>query len=174
MVSSGTCRYSNRPGSIIGLMLVLPSLLTLACLASAQSPAREKPATVGARPFDHPNRWSRREVAYFETVWGVDSLRVTSVESGQLIRFTYRVVDPERAAVINDKQIEPVLIAPDAHVKLVIPSLEKVGQLRQSSSNPEAGRSYWMAFSNVGRPVKKGDRVNIVIGQFCIEGLLVE
>jgi hypothetical protein len=51
--------------------------------------------------------------------------------------------------------------------------MEKVGQLRQSST-PEAGKSYWMAFSNSGRPVKRGDRVTIAIGQFKVEGLLVE
>jgi hypothetical protein len=58
-------------------------------------------------------------------------------------------------------------------VKLVIPSLEKVGQLRQSST-PEAGKSYWMAFSNPGRTVKRGDRVDVIIGQFRAAGLVVE
>jgi hypothetical protein len=31
-----------------------------------------------------------------------------------------------------------------------------------------------MAFSNVGRRVKRGDRVNVVIGNFRAEGLVVE
>jgi hypothetical protein len=51
--------------------------------------------------------------------------------------------------------------------------MEKVGQLRQSST-PEAGKSYWMAFSNRGRPVKRGDRVIVMIGRFKAEGLVVE
>jgi len=33
---------------------------------------------------------------------------------------------------------------------------------------------YWMAFSNKGRLVKRGDRVDVVIGQFRAEGLTVE
>jgi hypothetical protein len=45
--------------------------------------------------------------------------------------------------------------------------------LRQSST-PEAGKSYWMAFSNSGRVVKRGDRVDVVIGLFHANGLLVE
>jgi len=49
----------------------------------------------------------------------------------------------------------------------------KIGQLRQSAA-PEAGKSYWMAFSNKGRIVKRGDRVNIVIGNFHAESLRVE
>jgi hypothetical protein len=31
-----------------------------------------------------------------------------------------------------------------------------------------------MAFSNKGRLVKRGDRVNVVIGQFRAEGLVVD
>ena len=63
--------------------------------------------------------------------------------------------------------------SPEHGVQLVIPSLEKVGKLRQTNA-PEPGRSYWMAFSNPRRVVKRGDRVNIVIGQFHADGLIVE
>jgi len=45
--------------------------------------------------------------------------------------------------------------------------------LRQSST-PEMGKTYWMAFSNKGGVVKRGDRVDIVIGQFRAEGLIVD
>jgi len=107
---------------------------------------------------------------YYEMVWGVDSLSVKLVESGEIIRFSYRVVDPERAKVLNDKKVDPVLISPERGLKLVVPTMEKVGQLRQSAP-PEAGKSYWMAFSNSGRLIKKGDRVNVVIGNFHADGL---
>jgi len=33
---------------------------------------------------------------------------------------------------------------------------------------------YWMAFSNKGRVVKRGDRVNVLIGSFQANGLTVE
>jgi len=110
---------------------------------------------------------------YYEGVWGVDEFRVKQVESGELIRFTWRVLDPTKAKSLNDKKIQPVLIDPQARVQLSVPTMEKVGQLRQSST-PEAGKSYWMAFSNSGRPVKRGDRVTVVIGQFRADGLIVE
>ena len=120
-----------------------------------------------------PNRPPRRETEYFSTIWGVDSFTLKAVESGELIRFTYRVVNGERAKALNDKKNEAYLISPAAHVKLVVPSLEKVGQLRQSSA-PIVGNTYWMAFSNPGRPIKPGDRVDIEIGQFHVQGLLVQ
>jgi hypothetical protein len=110
---------------------------------------------------------------YYGLVWGIDSLGVKSVESGEIIRFTYRVLDTDKAKVLNDKKVEPFLIDPQAGVKPVVPTLDKVGQLRQSST-PEAGKSYWMAFSNKGRVVKRGDHVNVVIGQFRADGLVVD
>ena len=39
---------------------------------------------------------------YFQGVWGIDSLSVKAVESGELIRFSYRIVDPSKATVFND------------------------------------------------------------------------
>jgi hypothetical protein len=110
---------------------------------------------------------------YYATLWGVDSLAVKSVESGEIIRFSYRVLDSEKARVLNDKKNEPSLIDPVAGVKLVVPSLEKVGKLRQSST-PEPGKVYWMAFSNKGGYVRPGHRVDVVIGQFRAEGLVVQ
>jgi hypothetical protein len=95
------------------------------------------------------------------------------VESGQIIRFSYRVVNPERAKTLNDKKLNPILIDEAAHVKLVVPSLEKVGELRQSSA-PEQGKVYWMAFSNRGGPVKHGDRVSVSIGKFRADGLVID
>lgn len=136
-------------------------------------PAKETPTKKPGTPVHYVPNVPRRAQMYYEGVWGVDSLRVKTAESGELIRFTWRVLDPTRAKPLSDKKAEPVLIDPQARVKLVVPTMEKVGQLRQSST-PEAGKSYWMAFSNSGRPVKRGDRVEVVIGQFRAEGLVVE
>ena len=138
-----------------------------------QSGASTSAPTAGSPVRYKPNRVPKRAGEYFGMVWGVDSMRVKSAESGDLIRFSYRVLDPEKAKILNDKKIEAFLDAPAAHARLVIPSLEKVGQLRQGNT-PQAGTSYWMAFSNPRRTVKRGDHVNVVIGQFHADGLVVE
>jgi hypothetical protein len=116
---------------------------------------------------------ANRARAYYGLVWGVESLSVKAVESGEIIRFSFHVIDADKAKTLNDKRVDPVLIAPEKGVKLVVPSLEQVGMLRQMST-PVEGKSYWMAFSNSGRLVRRGDRVNIVIGQFHADGLVVE
>jgi len=144
--------------------------------APAPTPAQAPPAQPqsGAAHYSYqPSRAPRRAAALYGLVWGVESLRVKLVESGEMIKFSYSVTDPDKAKVLNDKKAEPALFDPQAGVKLVVPSLEKIGQLRQSST-PEMGKTYWMAFSNKGGVVKRGDRVDIVIGQFRADGLIVD
>ena len=119
------------------------------------------------------NRLSPRAEMYYERVWGVDELRVKAAESGQLIRFNYRILDPSKAAALNDKKMEPELFDAQAGVKLSVPQMEKVGKLRQEST-PKAGMAYWMAFSNPTLVVKRGHRVDVVIGSFRATNLVVE
>jgi hypothetical protein len=158
---------------------MLLACVILAGVGISSSPAQSAPedsgktakATVPSRY--RPNQPSKRAGEYFDMIWGVQGLSVRAVESGALIRFSYRVLDPSKAAILNDKKVDAFLDAPSRGVRLSIPSLEKVGQLRQGATEV-AGRSYWMAFSNPRRTVKRGDRVNVVIGHFRADGLMVE
>jgi hypothetical protein len=120
-----------------------------------------------------PERFAGRAGVYYRVVWGVDSLAVKWGESGEVIRFSYRVLDADKAKILNDRKLEPSLIDPRAGVKLVVPAMENVGQLRQSAP-PENGKAYWMVFSNKGRLVKRGDHVSVVIGAFKADGLVVD
>ncbi len=161
--------------SVMGLLLAGLLAGGISVLAAdTQPPAADaKPISAGAPSRYRPSRFSKRAAEYYGLVWGVDSLSVRSVESGEIIRFAYRVLDADKARMLNDKQLEPALIDPAAGVKLVVPTLEKVGQLRQTGS-PVDGKAYWMAFSNKGRLVKRGDHVIVQIGQFRADGLVVE
>ncbi|HTP70041.1 MAG TPA: hypothetical protein VMJ35_14120 [Dongiaceae bacterium] len=166
--------------------MALASLMAFGGAASARDPQQPAPPSQseeGAKPAAPapkktvPSRYKTHlpESAsqYYALQWGVDSLSARTVESGELIRFTYRVVDVTKAQTLNEKKNEPSMTCPRAGAKLVIPSLEKVGKLRQTGTL-EAGKVYWMAFSNNGRLVKPGDYVNVVIGGFHVEGLVVQ
>jgi hypothetical protein len=109
----------------------------------------------------------------YASQWGIDSLKVQYTSSGNLLRFSYRVVDPRLAAPLADKKFTPSLYSPKHHAVLSVPVMEKVGPLRQAMGQ-EAGKDYWMAFSNRGQLVKPGERVNITIGSFHADGLRVE
>jgi hypothetical protein len=138
---------------------------------SKTAPAPVKKTTQPTRYL--PNRFAGRAGIYYKSVWGIDALSVKLTESGQIVRFTWRVLDPALAKPLSDKEAKPSLIDPQAGVSLVVPTLENIGMMRQAQT-PEAGKSYWMAFSNKGRIVKKGDRVNVVIGTFRADGLAVD
>ena len=162
---------SSMKQAVKGLVLVVFSTFFI---SSVEAQSAVPPKAQAAAPVHYqPNRFPKRAEMYYGLIWGVDSLGVKAVESGEIIRFTYRVLDPEKAKSLSDKKLEPSLIDLQAGVKLVVPSLEKVGQLRQSVA-PEPGKSYWMAFSNKGRLVKRGDRISVVIGRFRADGLVVD
>jgi len=167
---------ANAPAAKAPATAPAANIATPASKSSAGAPssaATKKTSAVIAPTRYAPNPLARRAQLYYDFIWGVDSLKVKYAESGEMIRFSYRVLDSEKAKPLNDKKNEPSLIDPKAGVKLVVPSMEKIGKLRQSST-PETGKIYWMAFSNKGRLVKPGDHVNVVIGKFQANGLLVE
>ena len=161
-------------GFLVGGLFVLPVLAQedSGPGASATAPAVARPPTRKASPY-RPASVTNSAKDYYQSVWGIDNLLVQGTASGNLIRFSYRVTDPARAKSLNDKRATPYLIGQRSRAMLQIPVMEKVGQLRQTGT-PEAGRQYWMVFSNKGNLVKSGDRVNVIIGLFHADGLKVE
>jgi hypothetical protein len=182
MMIRNTPRSTHQFATSVITMLMAPAMLMAGLLSSsiiapplhAQAPADSSAHAVKTGSPTHYHRGvPKRAESYYGLVWGLDNLSVKAVESGALIRFSYRVLDPQKAKLLNDKKTEAFLEAPSRNVKLSIPSLEKVGQLRQGTTE-ESGKSYWMAFSNPRRTVKAGDHINIVIGTFHANGLVIE
>jgi hypothetical protein len=155
-------------------MLLACSLFALPVNAQ-QAPATGGSPPAGTRPQSpyHAAGVPPHARDYYQIHWGVDSLSVKAVDSGLMIRFDYRVVDAGKAKDLNDKKASPYLVDERAKVKLVVPSMDKIGQLRQSSP-PEVGKVYWMVFANKEKFVKPGDRVSVVIGKFRADGLIVQ
>jgi hypothetical protein len=116
---------------------------------------------------------SARGALKYREIWGIDNLKIEPTASGSLIRFSYRVLDPEKAQVLNDKKKDPYLVLGATGRRLGVESAERLGQMRQVAA-PESGREYWMMFGNPGHMVRPGDRVDIVIGTFHAYGLFVE
>jgi len=190
-------KLSSRTKSMLfGALLAGSTLVSTAQALEPQQGGAESertPASLQAQPGTapaasspaHPHRQRKlaspyrskgtsiHEQQFYQINWGVDSFSAKTVEAGQMIRFSYRVVDAKKATTLNDKKAAPALIDERAQVQLVVPSMEKIGQLRQSST-PEAGRTYWMVFSNKGKFVKHGDHVSVVIGRFHADGLVVD
>jgi len=161
-------------GFLAGSIVVSAAFAQAPKTSAAQAPAVSTNASARHKVSPYINKGSSPQAAeFYASNWGVDSFSVKMVESGQMVRFSYRVVDPVKAKPLSDKKAAPALIDAKARVKLVVPRMEKVGDLRQSTA-PEAGKAYWMVFSNKGRVVKPGDRVSVTIGRFHVDQLLVE
>lgn len=132
-------------------------------------------STPAAAPLGSISRTvnSTRAAMMYRRLWGIDNMTLKATASGSVIRFSYQVVDANKAKILNDKNVEPYLLVQKNGAKLEVPATEKVGKLRQTAT-PENGRDYWMVFQNASHMVHPGDRVNIVIGTFHADGLVVE
>lgn len=160
---------NRRRAGVLITGLLVSSLIALPAVAQKHGTSSSADKT---SPYRHVSAANSAKV-YYQSVWGVDNLLVQRTSSNNLIRFSYRVTDPVRAKMLNDRKATPLMFNPRTQAVLHVPVMEKVGPLRQSFT-PEAGKDYWMAFSNKGNLVKAGDRVNVIIGSFHADGLLVE
>jgi hypothetical protein len=142
--------------------------------ATVAAPAATRDAHVATRRVPYPQqRVTDKAKKYYAGEWGIDKMKVSYTSSGNLIRFSYRVSDAELAKPLGSKEDMPMLVGVRSRAVLQIPVMDKVGPLRQATA-PEVGHEYWMMFSNKGNLVKPGDRVNVIIGQFHADGLVVE
>ncbi len=135
-------------------------------LRAAPAPVAVPPSLRALGPHS-----SMHEHNYYAGFWGIENLEVRETASGSLLRFTYRVVDANKARVLADKKATPYLIDEQTGAVLQVPTMPNGGMLRQTN-DIENGREYWTAFSNKG-VVKPGSRVDVVIGNFRANGLIV-
>jgi hypothetical protein len=90
-----------------------------------------------------------------------------------MLRFDWRVLDPEKAAVLSDRKTRPYVIDEATGTVLAVPALENIGELRQVAPL-EVARTYFIIFGNPGGLVKAGGKITLVAGAFRIEGLEVQ
>ena len=105
--------------------------------------------------------------------WGITIRNVRLTAAGRMIDFRYRVVDPDRASALLQKERKAYLVDQKTGKQLAVPTT-KLGPLRQTAVKPTANRDYIILFANTGSLVKAGDLVTIVIGDFKVENLTVE
>ena len=169
--------------ALLSRVLVAGVLFTISCVTlvaqslnhqTPQSPIRKD--AVGANGADTlvPNSVTNsREAVKYRRLWGIEDIHVRWTASGSLIRFSYRVVDKNKAKIFAEKRATPLLVDEQTNLALQVPVMEKIGQLRQVTTL-QNGKEYWMAFSNKGRYVKPGSHVTLIIGSSRFNGLVVE
>lgn len=156
---------------IIWLGMVAAPLLLAGCSSSgAKRPdecerSKEAPATVPASPQSSADPLRDK--------WGIESHGVRLTSAGYMLDFRYRVVDAQKAAALLDRRTKSYVMVEKSDAKLGVPVSAKIGALRSSTKQIRAERNYFIMFSNPGRHVKPGDRVQVVIGDLVTEPLTV-
>lgn len=142
-------------------------------LSPSQPKAASAPSDKLALAAPSSANWRTRQGLYFKRNWGVEIVGVKPVSSGYMLAFRYRILDPEKAKILNDRKAKAYIIDEATGTVLAVPAMENVGELR-SGSTPEADRVYFMIFGNPGKLVKSGSRISIVAGNFRADGLVVD
>ncbi|MDP9044652.1 MAG: hypothetical protein M3O01_07570 [Pseudomonadota bacterium] len=136
----------------------------------AESTEATAPTAGPPRPVTN---WSNTRSINFKRNWGIEIVGVKPVSSGYMLSFKYRIIDPDKARALNDRNIKPYLVDEASGIVMAVPAMENIGELRQGAA-PIADRTYFMVFGNPGKVVKSGSRVSIVAGNFRVDGLVVD
>lgn len=157
-------------------LLVSSFSISLAVANTAElssNSASAVPAVVGAKVTSSANNWHARNGMRIQRNWGVDVIGVRPVSSGFMLAFRYKIVDEEKAKLLNDKRSKAFIIDEATGNVLGVPIMEKLGEMRQKAI-PELGRTYFIMFGNPGKLVKSGSRVSVVVGDFRLDNLVVD
>ena len=114
-----------------------------------------------------------REKTFLKRQWGIEIVFVRQTAAGYMLEFRYKVLDAEKAEPLFERQTKPLLTHVETGSKMIVPTPAKTGALRNSNL-PLDDHTYWMFFANPGQLVKPGEHVNIEIGDFLVEGLVVQ
>lgn len=114
-----------------------------------------------------------RKNTFMKREWGIEIMYVRQSAAGYMLEFRYKVLDAEKAEALFNRKTKPVLIHEKTGAQLIVPTPAKTGALRNSNI-PLDDHIYWMFFANPGRLVEPGELVDIQIGEFLVENLVVQ
>jgi hypothetical protein len=154
---------------------LLAGFLAGSIAISSGAPAQNKPdKEKSGTPSSKAALRARKNIAATprKREWGIEVLDVHQTSAGYMLQFSYRVLDPKTAKPLFDRKTKPYLLDLATGAKVIVPSPEKVGQLRNVNT-PESGRTYWMMFANPGKMIQRGSQVSVHIGDFDSGALIV-
>ena len=168
---------------IQGLVLLL-LVLSIVAIAIPGNAIASQPASSAAswQPPEMPDasnyatvNISEEKAKELAEVWGVELLGMRITAADYMLDFRFHVIDAEKALPLFDHRIKPYIVADRSQIKLPVPMAAKVGAFRPTNrgKNITADRNYYMIFGNPDRHVKQGETVTVVIGDFKVEGLIV-
>lgn len=142
-------------------------LLTVAVLTSAAGFSAELPNLATNSLESSPCFSQLKEL-------GIEIIALRRSAANYMLDLRFKVIDPEKAKKFLARETQLFLIHQNTGSKFIVPTTPKVGDLRQTSRQPIAGRVYFVLFSNPGTLAKHGDVMNLVDGNQKLADLIVE
>ncbi len=106
-----------------------------------------------------------------EKNFGIKILSLRPTAAGQMLDLRFQVLDPEKARPVLDKNKKAYLLDGKTGKTMPVP-VTKAGSMRQTTLKPEAGRIYFILFTNPNRMVKEGGSVSLIVGDFRKDGIV--
>ena len=104
---------------------------------------------------------------------GIQPLGIRLSAGGYMLDFRYRVLDPQAAADIIRRDVDPYLVEEGSGSILRVPAPPKVGPLRHTGKNMMKDRGYFILFANPAKRIRPGDKVTLIMGEHRISQLVV-
>jgi hypothetical protein len=144
-------------------------MVVLAALAIGGFAALPAGAVAGAAETPSESRL----LSDSENNFGIKILSLRPTAGGQMLDLRFQVIDPEKAKPVLDKNKKAYILDSKTGKTLPVP-VTKAGSMRQATLKPEAGRIYFILFSNPNRMVKEGSSVSLLIGDFKKNDIVVD
>ena len=107
--------------------------------------------------------------AEFEEATGVQLVRIAVTGGGGMLDLRYRVLDPDKAIVVHDKQKPPTIVDETSGQSASRPWMPHHG-----GSKLDFARTYYELIVNPGGIIKRGDRVTLVVGDMRLAHVVVQ
>jgi len=107
--------------------------------------------------------------AAFEEATGVRIVGVTVTAGGGMLDLRYRVLDPDKAIVVHDKDNPPTIVHEATNY-----SINKPFMHHSKGRDLHAAITYYELLLNQGEVVKPGDAVTIVIGDTRLAHIIAQ
>ena len=151
---------------MIGTMRRLAAVSLVFLLAGCAGEKSGKQPLTSLGQTAPPPRWESR---------GIKVERIMVAAGGNFLDMRYRVTDPAKAGELLKKNARLELTDQTSGTVLTVPTMPKVGKLRQlPAGDRKDDRIYWVFFNNPGGLVKPGGRVTLTIGEARISDIAVE
>jgi hypothetical protein len=172
-IVAGRCKVAAVCASSDG-QNIMKKVLTILCvflalLATIGLAALPAIAVAGAEGTPSESRL----LSDSEKNFGIKVVSLRPTAGGQMLDLRFQVIDPEKAKAVLDKSKKAYVQDGKTGKTLPVP-VTKAGSMRQTTPKPEAGRIYFMLFSNPGWMVKEGGSVSLLIGDFRKDGIIVD